>query len=268
MSLARAIHRRRTVESTIWGTTIDSAADRSPGARTVVLVAAHDEADRLAATLAALARAFPRAPMWVADDGSTDATAEIALAAGAHVVGGTRQVGKGGAVTRAAREALRHTEAPTDGARETSPHSNSKSIFVLCDGDLGDSAAELVALADTIARGDAEVAVAAFATRRGGGFGLALGFARWAVRRRCGLRTRAPISGQRALTRGALEDVLPFAPGFGLEIGMTVDAVRAGYRLRELDLDLTHRAGGLTPAGFLHRGRQLLDFLRVYGSRR
>ena len=126
----------------------------------------------------------------------------------------------------------------------------------------------LVALADAVARGDADIAVGAFATRVGGGVGLALGFARWAIRRRCGLDTRAPISGQRALSEHALLDVLPLAEGFGMEIGMTVDAVRAGHRIVELDLDLAHRATGRTPAGFAHRARQLLDFVRVYLARR
>ncbi|MGD1056822.1 MAG: hypothetical protein ABR992_05335 [Solirubrobacteraceae bacterium] len=62
--------------------------------------------------------------------------------------------------------------------------------------------------------------------------------------------------------------MLPFAHGFGMEIGMTIDAVRAGHRVREVELDLSHRASGRTLAGFLHRGRQLVDFLRAYVSRR
>ncbi len=231
-------------------------------------MAAHDEAERIGATLAALARAFPGAPIWVADDGSTDATAEIARAAGAHVVRSARTIGKGAAVTRAAREALHGATAPADEARATTPHPHSKSMFVLCDGDLGDSAVELAALADAVARGDADVAVGAFATRIGGGVGLALGFARWAIRRRCGLQTRAPISGQRALSERALRDTLPFAHGFGMEVGMTIDAVRAGHRVVEIELDLAHRATGRTFAGFAHRGRQLVDFVRVYASRR
>ncbi len=49
---------------------------------------------------------------------------------------------------------------------------------------------------------------------------------------------------------------------------MTVDAVRAGYRLREYELDLTHRVTGRTLAGFAHRARQLADFARVYLQRR
>ena len=55
-----------------------------------------------------------------------------------------------------------------------------------------------------------------------------------------------------------LRATLPFARGYGMEIGMTVDAVRAGYRLREYELDLEHRATGRSLAGFRpHRLRQL-----------
>jgi hypothetical protein len=53
-----------------------------------------------------------------------------------------------------------------------------------------------------------------------------------------------------------------------MEIGMTIDAVRAGHRVVEVDLDLSHRATGRTPAGFAHRARQLVDFIRVYRARR
>ena len=138
---------------------------------------------------------------------------------------------------------------------------------MLCDGDLGESAAALAPLAAAVAAGECELAVAAFAQRVGGGFGVARGFARWAIRRACGLETVAPISGQRALGRATLEDVLPFAHGFGMELGMTIDAVRAGARVAEIELALSHRATGRTAAGFVHRSRQLLDFARAYAAR-
>ena len=72
-------------------------------------------------------------------------------------------------------------------------------LVLLCDGDLGASAARLAPLVEAVESGECDLAVAAFARRVGGGFGLALGFARWAIRRLCGLRAEAPISGQRAL---------------------------------------------------------------------
>jgi glycosyltransferase involved in cell wall biosynthesis len=228
-----------------------------PGRRVAVIVTAYNEAARIEATLEALATAFPSAPVWVADDGSTDATALLARRAGARVVRSERMIGKGAAATLAAREAL-------EGARKN----YGEPIFVLCDGDLAASAGRLGALVDAVRDGEADMAVAAFATRVGGGVGLAVGFARWAIRRRCDLEMRAPISGQRALRASVLKDVLPFARGFGMEIGMTIDAARAGHRIAEVELDLAHRATGRTLSGFLHRGRQLVDFVRVYIARR
>ncbi|HEY7932299.1 MAG TPA: glycosyltransferase [Solirubrobacteraceae bacterium] len=219
------------------------------------IVAAHNEADRIAATLAALAEAFPGIPVWVADDGSSDGTAGIAQAAGATVVRSERTIGKGAAVTLAARAALASV-------------GENESVALICDGDLGSSAVRLGPLVEAVSCGDANLAVAVFSRRLGGGFGLAVGFAGWAIRRRCGLVPRAPISGQRALRASTLAQLLPFAPGYGMEIGMTIDAVRAHARVIELDLDLDHRATGRTFGGFVHRGRQLIDFLGVYLTRR
>lgn len=232
-----------------------------------MVVAAYDEAARIGATLAALELAFPGARVWVADDGSRDATAEISRRAGARVVRSAGVIGKGGAVSVAAEQAAAAFLA-APGSSDAADADACSPIYVFCDGDLGESARELASLAAAVADSEADVAVAIFARRIGGGAGIALGFARWAIHRRCGLRTRAPISGQRALSAAALRDVLPFADGYGMEIGMTIDAVRAGHRVLEVELDLTHRATGRTLSGFLHRGRQLVDFVRVYRSRR
>ena len=60
----------------------------------------------------------------------------------------------------------------------------------------------------------------------------------------------------------------PFAAGYGMEIGITVDVVRAGLEVREIELDLAHRATGRTLRGFAHRARQLRDFRRVVRARR
>ncbi len=220
----------------------------------LVIVAARNEADRIGDTVDVLAATFPGAGIWVADDASEDATAEIALGRGARVVSRGRAHGKGANMTAAAAAAL-------DGAEGVE-------LALVCDGDLGASAAALRRLVEAVEAGDADLAVAAFARRLGGGFGIALRFARWAIRSRCGFQARAPISGQRAMRIETLRAVLPFAAGYGMEIGITVDAVRAGYRIAELELELEHRATGRTFGGFVHRGRQLRDFARVWWSRR
>jgi glycosyltransferase involved in cell wall biosynthesis len=219
-----------------------------------VIIAARNEADRVGETVAALRAEFPAAAIWVADDASSDGTAELAMAAGAQVVSRGRPHGKGANVTAAAEAVLSVEPAPQ--------------LLLLCDGDLGASAARLAPLVEAVERGECDLAVAAFSRRVGGGFGLAVGFARWAIRQLCGAKTAAPISGQRALRAEALRATLPFAGGFGMEIGMTVDAVRAGYRIGEYELDLAHRATGRTFAGFRHRAVQLRDFVRAYASRR
>jgi glycosyltransferase involved in cell wall biosynthesis len=228
--------------------------DADPNRDLAVVVAARNEADRIGATIGALRDAFPGASLWVADDASTDGTADAAMVAGARVVSRGRSHGKGGNVGAALEAALSDDVPPA--------------IVLLCDGDLGASAAGLGPLVDAVERGDCDLAVASFGRRVGGGFGIALGFARWAIRRRCGLVTEAPISGQRAARPEVLRAAMPFAHGYGLEVGMTIDAVRAGYRLREYELDLSHRATGRDLRGFAHRAGQLLDFLRVYLARR
>lgn len=222
----------------------------------VVIVCARNEADRIAQTVAALRAAFPRAHLVVADDASEDGTAEVALGAGAEVISRARPHGKGGNATAAAESVVARTEGPDP------------PVFLLCDGDLGTCAGRLERLVRAVEGDECDVAVASFARRIGGGFGAALGFARWAIRSLCGAETEAPISGQRALSASAFRAVVPFSPGYGMEIGMTVDAVRAGYRLCEYEIDLEHRATGRSIAGFIHRARQLRDFWRVYVAKR
>jgi len=220
--------------------------------RLTVVIAAREEADRIAATVEGVREAFPGAHVIVADDGSRDDTAQVAAAAGAEVVRLDRPAGKGGAAGRAAERAL----------------ARGPELVLLCDADLAASAARLAPLLEAIDRGEADLAVAVFACRVGGGFGFAVGFARWAIRNLTGLELRAPISGQRALRPEVLAAVMPFAPRFGMEIGMTVDAVRAGYRVAEVEVDLEHRATGRTWRGFAHRLRQLKDFVGVWAVRR
>jgi glycosyltransferase involved in cell wall biosynthesis len=215
-----------------------------------VIVTARNEADRLGATLRALRATFPNAGIWVADDASDDATAHVALQEGARVVKTPKRLGKGGAATLAAEALL----------REGDP------AVVLADADLGESARELRKLVAGL--DGADMTIATFATRVGGGFGIAIGSARRVIQRATGRTMQAPISGQRAMRPGVLPSLLPFATGFGMETGMTIDALRSGLRLSEIPLDLEHRATGKTLNGFIHRGTQTRDILRAYASRR
>ena len=222
--------------------------------RRVAVVAARNEADRIGATVAALRGAIPGVEVFVADDASSDGTRDAALVAGATVIGRNRPHGKGGNMSAACTAAL--DGLPGD------------ATVLLCDGDLAATAGRLTPLIDAVERGEYDLAVAAFERKVGGGLGLAKGYAQRTSHRLTGFEASAPISGQRAMSASVLRDVLPFAPRYGMEIGMTVDAIRAGHTVGEVELDLAHRATGKSLSGFLHRGRQLRDFVAVARSRR
>jgi hypothetical protein len=217
--------------------------------RTVVaLVAAYEESARIAATVSAVQGLADE--VVVVDDGSRDATSSAALVAGATVLRASRRRGKG----RAIEEAL-----------ERLP---SAAVWLLVDGDLEGTASRLAPLVDAVRDGSADVAIAAFPKLGGGGFGMVKRTAARSIRAVCGFEAREPLSGQRALTAAALAAVRPLAPGFGLEVGMTIDAVRAGFRVVEVPIEgLSHRPTGRGARGFAHRARQGADILAAVAAR-
>ncbi len=206
--------------------------------RLSILIAARDEEVRIGSAIEALRTQFPDADVIVADDGSRDRTAATAEAAGARVLRLPRR-GKGQALTLAER-------AAPDGA------------LLLCDADLSGDLGPLLA-------GDADLAVAAFAERQGGGFGLVKRTAAALIRLGAGRELREPLSGQRALTPAARRACFPLAAGFGCDARMTHDALRASLTVEEIELALRHRATRRDLRGFLHRARQLRDVLLAFG---
>jgi glycosyl transferase family 2 len=203
-----------------------------------ILVAARDEEDVIGSTVAELRRQFPEAEVIVADDGSRDGTADVAEAAGAIVLRLPRR-GKGQALSLAERAAP-------------------PGRLLLVDADL---TGELGVLLE----GDADLTVAAFKERVGGGFGIAKRAGRRLIRVFGGLETREPLSGQRHISAAARSSCFPVAAGFGCEVRMTIDAARAGLRVEEIDLVLGHRSTGRDIAGFVHRARQLVESVYACG---
>jgi hypothetical protein len=127
-------------------------------------------------------------------------------------------------------------------------------LFV--DGDLGETARALAPLLEEVIVGRADLAIALPPPQEGGGFGLVKGFAAWAIRAACGFEAAAPLSGQRAIRAAALDECRPLAAGFGVEAAMTIDAVRAGFRVVEVPAPVRHRPTGRGLLGFVHRAGQ------------
>jgi Glycosyl transferase family 2 len=220
----------------------------TPPQRIVALVSARDEAGRIGPCVTSLRGVAT--DVVVVDDASSDATATEALEAGATVLRRERRLGKGAAL----EGALRRLE-PAD-------------VWILADGDLGETAKELSALVDLVVAGRADIAIAVFPPARAGGFGLVKAAAAHAIRLQAGFEASEPLSGQRALTAEAMERVRPLAGGFGVETAMTIDAVRAGLRVVEVPIDgLDHRPTFRDPVGFLHRARQGWDIAKAVAPR-
>jgi glycosyltransferase involved in cell wall biosynthesis len=223
-----------------------SVTDVTPRDLTVIVPARH-EAERIAETVRA---ALTLGPVLVVDDGSRDGTGEAAREAGASVVRLRRNRGKGAALAA--------------GLAASPP-----SAYVLfLDADLGASAVGAARLVTAVRAGECDLAIAAPPPQPGGGHGFVVRLAREGIKRLCGFEAAVPLSGQRCLTREAAEAASPFAWRFGVEVGMTVDLVRAGYRVAEVPADLRHRVTGTDWRAQRHRARQYRDVAVALLARR
>jgi glycosyltransferase involved in cell wall biosynthesis len=216
-------------------------------AHIAAIVPARNEAARIADTVGALRAITDITEIIVVDDASDDGTPDLAKEAGAAVVRLPRRRGKGAAL----RAGLAKTNAP---------------VVVFIDGDLGPTAGIARGLLEPILAGEADLTIAAPAPAGSSGFGLVEGLSRRGIRALTGEVMARPLSGQRALRRDVLARAR-IAPRFGVETAMTIDALRAGFRVVEIPLEFEHARTGRDAAGFAHRARQGTDVLMVLVSR-
>jgi glycosyltransferase involved in cell wall biosynthesis len=212
------------------------------------VVPCHDDGQLVREAVRSVQEAEP-VEVVVVDDGSADLTSGEARDSGARLFRPPRRVGKGTALEGALGRVQK------------------ADVYVLADADLGRSAALLAPLLDEVLAGRADLAVANLPPPRSGGFGLVKRTAGWLVHRLTGFRPLEPLSGQRAVTRECLEACRPLAPGFGVELGMTADAIRMGFALKEIPAALEHRFTRKDVPGFAHRARQGVDAVRAAAPR-
>jgi glycosyltransferase involved in cell wall biosynthesis len=216
-----------------------------------VVIPARNEADRIQATVTA-ARGLPAAAVVVVvDDGSRDGTAAAARSAGAVVTRHARNRGKGAAMETGA-EAVRLLDQREQ--RDRPRH------LLFLDADLAGTAALAGPLTEPVLAGTADMTIAVFATRvKLGGHGLVTGLSGAGIERATGWRPAQPLNGQRCLTRAAFEAARPLARGWGVETALSIDLLRQGLRVTQVEVELAHRATGTGLRAQVHRARQLAD---------
>ncbi|MDR1634284.1 MAG: glycosyltransferase [Bifidobacteriaceae bacterium] len=225
--------------------------------RVAVVIPAKNESGRIAATVAS-AKTIPRVDLvLVVDDGSQDQTRRRAQEAGAVVVRHSHNRGKAAAMeTGAAIVAMRDVEG--DPAR----------LLLFLDADLGETAGNAAPLIRPVADAEVDFTVAVLPPQIGAaGFGAVVRLARKGIVKATGFTARAPLSGQRCLTREAYEEATPLAHGWGVEAAMTIDLLRKGFAIQEVECDLRHRPSGRTVRGLGHRAAQYRDVMLALTAR-
>ena len=222
--------------------------------RVLIVVPAFDEEQCLPGTLAELHRCLPGADVVVVDDGSTDATAEVARAAGVPVLRLPFNLGVGGAM----RAGFLHA------------HRNGFAAVIQLDADGQHDPAHVPTLLRTLDERGVDVVVGA--RFDGEGDYAARGPRRWAmyllarvVSRRTGVRLTDVTSGFRVAGPRA---VALFAQRYPADyLGDTVESLllahAAGLRLCQQPVRMRSRSGGLPSTPPLRSTLYLLRALLV-----
>jgi glycosyltransferase involved in cell wall biosynthesis len=214
-----------------------------------VIIPAYNESQFLPKTISSLRKIPALTEIIVVDDGSSDDTFFVARQLADVSLQLPYNCGKGAALHEGCKVAR-------------------GDILIFIDSDLEETAEYTKALIDPVVRGETDLCIAAFppAPKRAG-FGLAKGMARKGIYKLTGMDCSSPLSGQRAMIREVLPCIRDWNERFGIEVGITIDVIRAGFRVKEVPIAFSHRETGRNFGGFVHRGKQFFDIGRVLGKK-
>ena len=220
-----------------------------------VVVVAHNQARRIAATVRA-SLAIPGVDLVVVmDDGSTDNTGDLARKAGAVVVRQSHQRGRVPSLeTAAAVVAMRDVEGAPARA------------LLLMEANMGSAAIGAAPLVSAVLEQVADLAIG-LSDDGVKHQGAAPGAARRAIAAVSGWSPVQPLSKVRCLTREAFEASVPFARGAGLEAAMTLDVIDAGLTVTEIACEMRHRSSRPSPS-LITRANQYRDVMIAISSRK
>ncbi|SDK50391.1 glycosyltransferase family 2 protein [Natronincola ferrireducens] len=218
-----------------------------------VIVPAFNEGGRIIKTLNAVKRIDIVSKIYVIDDGSKDDTVrQVEIIEDIILIKNIVNRGKGASLKKGIEEAITTSD-----------------IIVFLDADLEESAEEAIKLIYPILEDDADVTIGRFpAAKKKGGFGLVKALARYGVYFNTGIKLNTVLSGQRAFKQEVLRDLSFNYEGYGIELGMTIDILNKGYRVKEVDVTMFHNETSRNIQGFIHRGKQFWHILKVLIKKR
>ena len=214
-------------------------------ARVAVILPCLNEATAIAGVIQGFRTALPAARIYVIDNASTDATAEVARGAGATVLSEPVR-GKGNAV----RRAFAAIEAD---------------VYVIADGDGtydATRAPELIAILE-----DEHLDMVVGARRKTAEEAYRAGheIGNWAFNRALkasfGSSFRDIFSGYRVLSRRFVKSFPAMSDGFEIETEISVHAILLRMPVQEIDCDY-----GARPAGTASKLKTFRDGLRILGT--
>lgn len=208
---------------------LDAPMVRPQEASLSIVIPARNEAEGLARLLPVLRDAYPEAEIIVSDDGSTDATAQVAQAAGVRVVSRPYGAGNGAAIKAGARAATGEWIA-------------------FMDGDGQHRAEDVRRLLDRLGEGyDMVVGARGASGQANRHRGMANAFynrlASWMV----GRPVKDLTSGLRVVNRAKFMEFMHLLPnGFSYPTTCTMAFFRAGYMVAYEPVDVQQRLAGTT----------------------
>ena len=191
-----------------------------------IILPAKNEAEGLQRTLPGLRSAYPQAQIIVVNDGSTDATAQIAHDHGAMVISNPYSMGNGAAIKRGARAA-------------------SGQVLVFMDADGQHNAAHIQALLDKLDQGYDMVVGARDASGQANFHrGLANAFYNRLASHMTGHRIDDLTSGFRAVRAERFREFLHLLPnGFSYPTTSTMAFFRSAYPVAYVPIPVAKRVG-------------------------
>lgn len=217
--------------------------------RGLVIVPAFNEARNLPRVLSAVRESNPTWDVAVVDDGSMDASAQVASNLGATVLRSVLNLGIGGAVQTGFLWARDHRY----------------DVAVQIDGDDQHDPGFIPALVAPIAAGQLDVVIGSRFLSEGGFRSTALRragiqYLSWFLRLRCGARVTDPTSGFRASGRRAIEFFAEYYPTDYPEPESIALATRRGLRVGEVPIRMRERFTGKSS---INAWRTLYYFTKV-----